>query len=84
MKDALLLVFANKQDVPGRTFSASWTLQLTTNCLIDLSPEEIITALQLTKLKDKVWYVAPSVATEGTGIFEGLVSSLPNTTPNHN
>ncbi|KAL4882928.1 ADP-ribosylation factor family-domain-containing protein [Aspergillus karnatakaensis] len=55
MKDALLLVFANKQDVQGH-----------------LSPDEIISALQLHKLKDKVWYVAPSVATEGTGIFEGL------------
>jgi ADP-ribosylation factor protein 6 len=57
MKDALLLVFANKQDVPGH-----------------LSPEEVTNALQLNKLKDKLWYVAPSVATEGTGIFEGLVS----------
>ena len=40
----------------------------------DMSPEEVTQALQLTKLKDKLWYVAPSVATEGTGIFEGLVS----------
>lgn len=55
MKDALLLVFANKQDVTGH-----------------LSPEEITQQLQLTKLKDKLWYVAPSVATDGTGIFEGL------------
>jgi ADP-ribosylation factor protein 6 len=55
MKDALLLVFANKQDVVGH-----------------LSPEEITQQLQLTKLKDKLWYVAPSVATDGTGIFEGL------------
>jgi ADP-ribosylation factor protein 6 len=39
-----------------------------------LSPEEITQQLQLTKLKDKLWYVAPSVATDGTGIFEGLVS----------
>ena len=36
----------------------------------------MINALQLTKLKDKLWYVAPSVATEGTGIFEGLVSQV--------
>ena len=42
---------------------------------LDLSPEEVINALQLTKLKDKLWYVAPSVATDGTGIFEGLVST---------
>ncbi|PKY08313.1 putative ADP-ribosylation factor 6 [Aspergillus campestris IBT 28561] len=55
MKDALLLVFANKQDVQGH-----------------LSPEEVTSALQLNKLKDKLWYVAPSVATDGTGIFEGL------------
>jgi hypothetical protein len=40
-----------------------------------LSPEEITQQLELTKLKDKLWYVAPSVATDGTGIFEGLVSS---------
>jgi hypothetical protein len=39
-----------------------------------MSPEEITQELQLTKLKDKLWYVAPSVATDGTGIFEGLVS----------
>ncbi|KAJ5239521.1 hypothetical protein N7468_004140 [Penicillium chermesinum] len=55
MKDALLLVFANKQDINGH-----------------LTPEEITHQLQLTKLKDKTWYVAPSVATDGTGIFEGL------------
>ena len=36
----------------------------------------MINALQLTKLKDKLWYVAPSVATDGTGIFEGLVVLL--------
>lgn len=40
-----------------------------------MSPEEITNKLQLTKLKDKLWYVAPSVATDGTGIFEGLVST---------
>ena len=46
-----------------------------TNCT-DLSPEEVTQQLQLTKLKDKLWYVAPSVATDGTGIFEGLVGVL--------
>lgn len=44
--------------------------------MIDLSPEEITNALQLNKLKDRLWYVVPSVATEGTGIFEGLVRLL--------
>ena len=28
-------------------------------------------------LKDKMWYVAPSCATTGEGLFEGLVSHLP-------
>lgn len=46
--------------------------------LLDLSPEEVTQQLQLTKLKDKLWYVAPSVATDGTGIFEGLVSHIPD------
>lgn len=72
MKDALLLVFANKQDVPGRMYPARRLRPMLT--LADLSPDEIINALQLNRLKDKLWYVAPSVATEGTGIFEGLVS----------
>jgi ADP-ribosylation factor protein 6 len=77
MKEALLLVFANKQDTPGRKsascdfFNPSLILGLCT----DLSPEEITNALQLNKLKDRLWYVVPSVATEGTGIFEGLVST---------
>lgn len=74
MKDALLLVFANKQDIQGRTSSHLEHLPGTQLTNSDMSPEEVINALQLTKLKDKVWYVAPSVATEGTGILEGLVS----------
>ena len=82
MKDALLLVFANKQDVQGRTYSQLiikirhfWN-DVTNVSRADLSPEEVTSALQLNKLKDKLWYVAPSVATDGTGIFEGLVSFL--------
>lgn len=53
------------------------TLQSVSNLgfYTDLSPEEITNALQLNKLKDRLWYVVPSVATEGTGIFEGLVSA---------
>ncbi|QKX57191.1 uncharacterized protein TRUGW13939_04299 [Talaromyces rugulosus] len=57
MKDALLLVFANKQDIPG--------------CM---QPEEITSELKLNSLSDRPWNVLPSVATDGRGIFEGLVS----------
>ncbi|KAF6804982.1 ADP-ribosylation factor [Colletotrichum sojae] len=55
MKDSLLLVFANKQDINGA-----------------MKPQEVTEALQLSKLKDKVWYVVPSCATTGEGLLEGL------------
>ncbi|KAE9970536.1 ADP-ribosylation factor 6 [Venturia nashicola] len=56
MKDALLLVFANKQDVPGamRPDELSRRLKL----------DEIA--------KNHLWKVEPSCATTGEGIFEGL------------
>ncbi|KAK4216914.1 ADP-ribosylation factor family-domain-containing protein [Rhypophila decipiens] len=47
MKDSLLLVLANKQDLPGA-----------------MSPQEVTEKLQLTKIKDKLWYVQPTVATD--------------------
>ena len=33
--------------------------------------------LKLSSLKDKIWYVVPSCATTGEGLFEGLVSWNP-------
>ncbi|KAF4120066.1 ADP-ribosylation factor 6 [Geosmithia morbida] len=55
MKDSLLLVFANKQDLKEA-----------------MKPQEVTDALELSKLKDKVWYVVPSCATTGEGLVEGL------------
>ncbi|KAK4446739.1 ADP-ribosylation factor family-domain-containing protein [Podospora aff. communis PSN243] len=55
MKDCFLLVFANKQDIPGA-----------------MKPHEITEKLQLAKLKDRLWYVQPSVATAGQGLFDGF------------
>ncbi|KAI9757684.1 MAG: ADP-ribosylation factor, Arf Arf6 [Lichina confinis] len=55
MRDSLLLVFANKQDVQEA-----------------MTPAEITEKLQLNKLKDRIWYVVPSCATTGEGLFEGL------------
>ncbi|KAK2747997.1 ADP-ribosylation factor, Arf Arf6 [Myotisia sp. PD_48] len=55
MRDARLLVFANKQDIAGV-----------------MPPEEIIKALNLNKLEDRIWSVVPSCATSGDGLFEGL------------
>ncbi|KAI8073953.1 CPS1 protein [Gongronella butleri] len=55
MKECLLLVFANKQDLPGV-----------------MSPAEVTEKLGLAKMRDRAWYVHPSCATSGEGLFEGL------------
>ena len=39
-----------------------------------MSPQEVTEKLQLSQLKDRIWYVVPSCATTGEGLFEGLVS----------
>jgi hypothetical protein len=57
MKEALLLVFANKQDIPGA-----------------MTPTEVTEKLRLAQLKERMWYVVPSCATTGEGLFDGLVS----------
>lgn len=38
-----------------------------------MSPQEVQERLKLSQLKDKIWYVVPSCATTGEGLFEGLV-----------
>ena len=58
MKDALLLVFANKQDLPGAMKPDELSRRLKLH--------EIA--------RDHIWKVEPSCATTGEGIFEGLVS----------
>jgi hypothetical protein len=44
--------------------------------ILAMSPQEVQERLKLNQLKDKIWYVVPSCATTGEGIFEGLVSAL--------
>ncbi|KAJ1979311.1 ADP-ribosylation factor, Arf Arf6 [Dimargaris xerosporica] len=55
MRDCLLLVFANKQDLPSA-----------------MTPAEVTDKLELRRLSDRTWYVHPSCATTGEGLFEGL------------
>ena len=43
-----------------------------------MSPQEVQERLKLSALKDKIWYVVPSCATTGEGLFEGLVGLLRN------
>lgn len=56
MKDALLLVFANKQDIPG--------------CMKPKEVSDALNLGVVAK--DHTWKVEPSCATTGEGIFEGL------------
>lgn len=86
MKDSLLLVFANKQDLKEGTFpsplATDYTPSQSSTCIahllvakltgIAMKPQEVTEKLQLSKLKDKVWYVVPSCATTGEGLLEGL------------
>ena len=37
-----------------------------------MNPQQVTEALQLNKLKDKLWFVVPSCATTGEGLLEGL------------
>lgn len=79
MKDALLLVFANKQDIKGGTLTLlnGQYFPLLTGHLA-LRPKEVSDVLQLNSIaKNHTWKVEPSCATTGEGIFEGLVSSEP-------
>ncbi|KAK4684692.1 ADP-ribosylation factor 6, partial [Tremellales sp. Uapishka_1] len=55
MRDCLLMVFANKQDIQGA-----------------MSPAEVTEKLGLHKMRERSWYVHPSCATTGEGLFEGL------------
>jgi len=60
MTNAILLVFANKQDVPG---AMKWT--------------EVEQMLELGQYKNRICKVQESVATEGEGLVDGLVSFSP-------
>ena len=39
---------------------------------VAMSPAEVTDKLQLHKMKDRIWFVVPSCATTGEGLFEGL------------
>jgi len=55
LRDAAVLVFANKQDLPNA-----------------LSVAEVADALDLRNIRQKEWHVQGSVATSGSGLYEGL------------
>ena len=47
--------------------------QVLTALCAAMTPQEVQERLKLNQLKDKIWYVVPSCATTGEGLFEGLV-----------
>ncbi|KAI6040334.1 ADP-ribosylation factor family-domain-containing protein [Pisolithus marmoratus] len=74
MKECLLLVFANKQDLPGGELDAIFypdVLRCKTY-VAAMSPAEVTEKLGLHRMRDRSWYVHPSCATTGEGLFEGL------------
>lgn len=73
MKECLLLVFANKQDIEGGMYTFVCEIHELTNSPLAMKPDEVREALKLNQLKDKIWSVVPSCATSGEGLVEGLV-----------
>lgn len=87
MKECLLLVFANKQDLPDGQFSfasararagtvgggrdASRKLMRLVSRVAAMSPTEVTEKLGLLRMKDRSWYCHPSNAIDGDGLFEG-------------
>ena len=79
MRDAVLLIFANKQDLPNAMTAAEITDKLGLNQLRGRKVSYIIKVVywQL-KLKNlsifsKIkWYIQGTCATQGTGLYEGL------------
>ncbi|KAI4315000.1 hypothetical protein L6164_027854 [Bauhinia variegata] len=55
LRDATLLVFANKQDLPNA-----------------MNVAEITDKLGLHSLRQRRWYIQPTCATSGQGLYEGL------------
>ena len=43
-----------------------------------MKPHEIQEKLGLTRIRDRNWYVQPSCATSGEGLYEGLTWSTSN------
>lgn len=55
LRDAILLVFANKQDLPNAMNAA-----------------ELTDKLGLNTIKNRLWYIQNTCATQGHGLYEGL------------
>ena len=60
MQECLLLVFANKQDLPGGALSSSFTSPRYPFLYLQaMSPAEVTEKLGLHRMRDRSWYVHP-------------------------
>lgn len=81
LKDAILLVFANKQDSKGALNARSVRLTLI-NCLQAISTPlltlhmvvclQVSEALGLSDIKNRQWSIQETSALKGSGLFEGF------------
>ena len=76
LRDALLLVFANKQDLPNARTSDPMLVAFHADlCLAFFLLEnaaEITDKLGLHSLRQRTWYIQATCATSGDGLYEGL------------
>ena len=75
MRDAIILIFANKQDLPDGELNKIPHLSHLPHdpeLISAMKPHEIQEKLGLTRIRDRNWYVQPSCATSGDGLYEGL------------
>jgi ADP-ribosylation factor protein 6 len=59
MKECLLLVFANKQDLPGGMVAHFSPLFRNSHISLAMSPAEVTEKLGLHRMRDRSWYVHP-------------------------
>ena len=60
MKDCLLMVFANKQDLPtGMPINKYHRITIHLRCLLAMPPAEVTEKLGLHRMRDRSWYVHP-------------------------
>ena len=75
LRDAVLLVFANKQVCPVVSATASHQ-SLISASLQDLpnamNPGELTNKLGLDSLRQRTWFIQATCATNGEGLYEGL------------
>jgi ADP-ribosylation factor protein 4 len=78
LRDAVLLIFANKQDLPNAMTAAEITDKLGLNQLRGRKVDQFIIIIKILTNKNKKmynifkWYIQGTCATQGTGLYEGL------------